>query len=177
MMQTHVPNLLDDKIRGTVQLITYTVLQNCLSLFTIHQNSQFTSKTLSICQIKLRGWAFTFFLLRIIDWVRSDWVPVVVFTTYWKFQCCCIHCLFGFNECQWLVYTHTFPFIPNQCYLMISNTCIMFLLTQWTIHEYKTGNDVSEFIHSNCITLSYSSPKHKSLIPKYLIHLFHFCTQ
>ena len=27
---------LDDKIRATVQLITYTVPQNCLSLFTIH---------------------------------------------------------------------------------------------------------------------------------------------
>ena len=42
MIQTHVPNFLktpyslDDKIRTTVQLITYTVLQNCLSLFTIH---------------------------------------------------------------------------------------------------------------------------------------------
>ena len=28
--------LLDDKIRATVQLITYTVPQNCLSMFTIH---------------------------------------------------------------------------------------------------------------------------------------------
>ena len=32
---------LDDQIRATVQLITYTVLQNCLSLFTIHHNSLF----------------------------------------------------------------------------------------------------------------------------------------
>ena len=41
-----------------------------------------------------------------------------------------------------------------------------------------TGNNVSEFMHSNWITLSYySSPKHKSLIPKYLIHFSHFCTQ
>ena len=46
MIQTHVPIFLnslyslDDKIRTTVQLITYTVLQNCLSIFTIHhQNS------------------------------------------------------------------------------------------------------------------------------------------
>ena len=30
-----------DKIRATVQLITYTVPQNCLSLFTIHRNSLF----------------------------------------------------------------------------------------------------------------------------------------
>ena len=43
MIQTRVPNSLkspywlDDKIRATVQLITYTVLQNCLSLFTISQ--------------------------------------------------------------------------------------------------------------------------------------------
>ena len=56
--------------------------------------------------------------------------------------------------------------------------CIMFPLTLVTIHEYKTGNDVSEFTHSNWITLSYySSPTHKSLIPKYSIHFFHFCTQ
>ena len=45
MIQTRVPNFLDDKIRATVQLITYTVPQNCLSLFTIHHNSQFTFKT------------------------------------------------------------------------------------------------------------------------------------
>ena len=38
---------------------------------------------------------------------------IVVFTTNWKFWCCCIHCLFSVNECQWLVYTHTFPFIPT----------------------------------------------------------------
>ena len=46
---------LDDKIRTTVQLITYTVLQNYLSLFTMHQKSQFRSKFFSICPIKLRG--------------------------------------------------------------------------------------------------------------------------
>ena len=39
-------------------------------------------------------------------------------------------------------------------------------------YKAKAGNDVSEFTHSNWITLSYySSPKHKSLIPKYLIHI------
>ena len=37
----------------------------------------------------------------------------VAFTTYWKFWCCCIHCLFSINEYQQLVYTHTFPFIPK----------------------------------------------------------------
>ena len=45
MIQTRVPVFLkslyscDDKIRTTVQLITYTVPQNCLSLFTINHNS------------------------------------------------------------------------------------------------------------------------------------------
>ena len=45
MIQTCVPMFLKspyslgDKIRTTVQLITYTVPQNCLSLFTIHHNS------------------------------------------------------------------------------------------------------------------------------------------
>ena len=50
MIQTRVPNShffldspysLDDKIRATVQLITYTVPQNCLSIFTIHNCSIF----------------------------------------------------------------------------------------------------------------------------------------
>ena len=42
-----------------------------------------------------------------------------------------------------------------------SKICIMFPLTLCTIHEYKAGNDVSEFGHSNWIILSYySSPKH-----------------
>ena len=51
MIQTRVPIFLnspyslDDKIRATVQLITYTVPQNCLSIFTNHHNSQFTFKT------------------------------------------------------------------------------------------------------------------------------------
>ena len=57
--------LLDDKIRATVQLITYTVPQNCLSLFTMHYNSQFT--------FSLTGWLFC---VRVITWVRSDWAPM-----------------------------------------------------------------------------------------------------
>ena len=67
MIQTCVPIFLkppyslDDKIRATVQLITYTVLQNCLSHFTIHYNSQFTFKTvlpLSVLALRL---SFRFF--------------------------------------------------------------------------------------------------------------------
>ena len=44
---------------------------------------------------------------------------IVVFTTYWKFWCCCIHCLFGADECQWLVFTHTFLIIPTGHYFQI----------------------------------------------------------
>ena len=39
-----------------------------------------------------------------------------------------------------------------------------------TNYRAKTGNNVSEFTHSNCIMPSYySSPKYKSLFHKYLI--------
>ena len=45
---------------------------------------------------------------------------------------------------------------------------IMFLLTLGTIREYWAGNGVSEFTHSNCITLSYyPSTIHKRLNPIY----------
>ena len=51
-------------------------------------------------------------------------------------------------------------------------------LTLGMNYRAKTGNNVSEFMHSNWIMLSYySSLKHKSLLPKYLIHFSHFCTQ
>ena len=83
--------------------------------------------------------------------------------------------LMNVNDLFALIHSHLFQLdtIP-----LFQNKCITFLLTRCTSHEYKTGNDVSEFTHSNWITLSYySSPKHKSLIPKYLIHFFHFCTQ
>ena len=63
------------------------------------------------------------------------------------------------NNCQPPVYTFTLSFIPTWYYLVIQNTYITFLLAQCTSHEYKTGNDVSEFTHSNWILLSYySSP-------------------
>ena len=63
MIPTRVPNSLkspyslDDKITATVQLITYTVLQNCLSIFTIHNSQLFY-----LCPCQLRGWASDFFL-------------------------------------------------------------------------------------------------------------------
>ena len=63
MIQTRVPIFLnspyslDDKIRATVQLITYTVPQNCLSIFTIHNSQLFY-----LCPCRLRGWASDFFL-------------------------------------------------------------------------------------------------------------------
>ena len=61
MIQTHVPNFLDDKIRATVQLITYTVPQNCLSLSTIHHNSQFTFKTVLPLSNLVQRLSFRFF--------------------------------------------------------------------------------------------------------------------
>ena len=63
MIPTRVPNSLkspyslDDKITATVQLITYTVLQNCLSIFTIHNSQLFY-----LCPCQLTGWASDFFL-------------------------------------------------------------------------------------------------------------------
>ena len=61
MIQTRVPNFLDDKIRATVQLITYTVPQNCLSLSTIHHNSQFTFKTVLPLSNLAQRLSFRFF--------------------------------------------------------------------------------------------------------------------
>ena len=64
MIQTRVPIFLnspyslDDKIRATVQLITYTVPQNCLSIFRIHNSQLFY-----LCPCQLRGWASFFFFL------------------------------------------------------------------------------------------------------------------
>ena len=63
MIPTRVPNSLkspyslDDKITATVQLITYTVPKNCLSIFTIHNSQLFY-----LCPCQLRGWASDFFL-------------------------------------------------------------------------------------------------------------------
>ena len=67
MIQTLVPIFLkspyslDDKIRTTVQLITYTVPQNCLSLFTI---SQFTviHNSLFPLSVLAQRLSFRFFL-------------------------------------------------------------------------------------------------------------------
>ena len=54
---------LDDKIRATVQLITYTVPQNCLSIFPIHHNSQFTFKTVLPLSVLAQRLSFRFFFL------------------------------------------------------------------------------------------------------------------
>ena len=67
MIQTCVPIFLKspyslgDKIRTTVQLITYTVPQNCLSPFTIHHNSQFTFKAVLPLSILAQRLSFRFF--------------------------------------------------------------------------------------------------------------------
>ena len=76
MIQTRVPIFLKcpyslgDKIRATVQLITYTVQQNCLSLFTIyHQNSSSFVRFSSEAELQI-------YFLRVITWVRSNWAPM-----------------------------------------------------------------------------------------------------
>ena len=72
MIQTRVPIFLkspyslDDKIRTTVQLITYTVPQNSLSIFTIHHNLQFTFKTVLPLSVLAQRLSFRFFFLRVI---------------------------------------------------------------------------------------------------------------
>ena len=71
-----IHNFLDDKIRATVQLITYTVLQNCLSHFTIHHNSQFTFRTDLPLSVLAQRLSFRILFLRVDTWVRSDWVPM-----------------------------------------------------------------------------------------------------
>ena len=63
MIQTHVPIFLDDKIRNTFQLITYTVPQNCLALFIIHCNSQSTFKTVCPLSVLAQRLSFRFFFL------------------------------------------------------------------------------------------------------------------
>ena len=76
---------------------------------------------------------------------------------------------FFFHGSSWLIkvndlFTLSYPHLFQIWY---SKIYIMFPLTLCTIHEYKTSNDVSEFMHSNCITLSYySRPTHKNLISK-----------
>ena len=53
--------------------------------------------------------------------------------------------------------------------------CITISLTPCMIYIAKTSNIHSKFTHSNWITLScYSSPKHKSLLPKYLFHFSNY---
>ena len=76
MIQTRVPIFLnspyslDDKIRATVQLITYTVPQNCLSIFTVHHNSQFNFKTVLSLSVSAQRLSFRLiFFLRVVTWV------------------------------------------------------------------------------------------------------------
>ena len=47
--------------------------QNCLSIFTIHHNSQFTFKTV---RFSSEAEHQIFFFLRVVTWVRSNWVPM-----------------------------------------------------------------------------------------------------
>ena len=99
MIQTCVPNYLkslyslDDKIRTTVQLITNTVPQNCLSIFTIHHNSQFTFNTVLPLSKSAQQVSFRFFL----EGRHLSKIQLGANVTTWKrlylsFVCCCSWC-------------------------------------------------------------------------------------
>ena len=57
----------------------------------------------------------------------------------------------GVNECQWLVYTHTFPFILNQYYLMIPN------LTTQVTEPRLALRQISSINYSTCMSYFFSS--------------------
>ena len=104
---------LDDKIRTTVQLITYTVPQNCLSLFTIHQNSLFPYVQLT------GGWAFSFFVegshlgkIRLGTNV-TRWNDILLFVVVVD-----VIVIFRLIRIQWLVYPLTLSFIPDWYYVI-----------------------------------------------------------
>ena len=80
MIQTCVPNsqfspfCRQSSVHSSANYIHCSVkLSVLISQFTVIHNSH--PKELPICPIKLSGWALTF-LLRVITWVRSDWVPM-----------------------------------------------------------------------------------------------------
>ena len=91
MIQTRVPIFLkspyslDDKIRTTVQLITYTVPQNCVSIFTIHhQNSSSFVRFSSEAELQI-------FFLRVVTWVSPILGANVTTWKWWYLSviCCC----------------------------------------------------------------------------------------
>ena len=106
-------NFLDDKIRTTVQLITYTVPQNCLSLSTIHHNSQFTFRFSSEAELQI-------FVLegRHLNKIRlgANVTLIRLIDTYLLFVVEFIVIL-RLIRIQQLVYPLTLSFIPNMMLL------------------------------------------------------------
>ena len=95
------------------QLITYTVPQNCLSLFTIHQNSLFPYVQLT------GGWAFSFFVegshlgkIRLGTNV-TRWNDILLFVVVVD-----VIVIFRLIRIQWLVYPLTLSFIPDWYYVI-----------------------------------------------------------
>ena len=115
----------DDKIKATVQLITCTVLQNCLSLFTIHCNSHFTSNTKfhSPIDFLYEGCHLSKIQLGTNVTVRH---PILgtnvtemdhkVLTSIYPAMNSSSSVTTGINNCQPLVYTFIPSFIPNWYY-------------------------------------------------------------
>ena len=72
----------------------------------------------------------------------------------------------------------SFDYFFNTCFISLDPNMYYISLTLCTKYRIKTRNNINEFTQSNWITLSYySSPKHKSLLPRYLIHFYNFCIE
>ena len=172
MIQTRVPIFLksqytlDDKTRTTVQLITYTVPQNCLSIFTIHiQNWSIFVHYSSEAELQIF----------VLEGHHLSKIQLGANVTIWKWYTYLSFSVvefvpFFFHGSSWFIkvndlFTLSCPHLFQIYYYVISpkyKYLIDQLFLQPNNSKPKTGNNVSEFTHSNCITLSYySSPKHK----------------
>ena len=172
---------LDDKIRTTVQLITYTAPQNCLSLFTIHiHNCSIFVHISSEAKLQI------FFLegchlskIRLganVSLIKTDGL---------------ILCL---QRCSLLFFSH------DSVDLSKSTTCLYFhslIFSKYDIVKRSSHisitliNSLSNLIISSQRLVTMSASLHtqtvlccliiqvlniKSLLPKCLIQSFHFCT-
>ena len=59
--------------------------------------------------------------------------------------------------------------------ILFTNTNMYYISFDSMYTEQKTGNDMmSVSLYTQIMPFYHSIPKHKSLIPRYLIHFFHF---
>ena len=135
---------LDDKIRDTVQLITYTVPQNSLSIFTIHHNSQFTLNTVRFSsEVELQ---FFFLEGRHLSKIRLG-ASVTKWETWYYLAS------FGVEFCSFLLLLYHPPVTLNSSFSNI------------TIPSQRLVTTSASLRTETWITLSYSSsPKHKESV-------------